>query len=220
MNKHWGETIRKLRQERDWSQALLARKSAITRSALVRYELGMVKKLNPELLVRFAIAFDMTPAQLSQEMYGKIPENLKALGITAYGETANIPIIGRVPCGQLDVREETSIGHLTVALKELRGISTEGLYILIADGESLAGDNIHDGYNLLFNVNNTEIINGKTYIVRYDGQVTAKHVYKEHDKVILRPSNPAYEDIVLPIKETMPVEIIGRVVKAVNSIDM
>ncbi|MCL2150078.1 MAG: S24 family peptidase [Dehalococcoidia bacterium] len=56
--------------------------------------------------------------------------------------------------------------------------------------------------------------------MRYDGQVSAKHVFVEEDKVVLRSSNPAFQDIVLEVTDELPIDVMGRVVKIVHMMDV
>lgn len=54
-----GQKIKKLRESRDWSQAELARRAGITKSAISTYELGM-RTPSADVVCSFAKAFGVS----------------------------------------------------------------------------------------------------------------------------------------------------------------
>lgn len=75
-------------------------------------------------------------------------------------------------------------------------------------GDSLEGDNIHDG-DLLIIEPDSDIIANKIYILRLGNEVVARHVLQEQNKLKLVASNGSYQVI-----EVIEAEILGRVVLA------
>ena len=78
----------------------------------------------------------------------------------------------------------------------------EGDFLLIVRGDSMIGDGILSGDKVLIRpvvqVNNGEIA---AVHVGDDHLATLKRILFDNDQVILRASNPAYPDIVLPQSE-------------------
>ena len=212
MITNWGLIIRKYRQDKGLTQYELADMVGIKRPILSHYEMGKTQKMPKGLLNKFAAAFEISPAQLAQEVRRSNPAD------NNFGSTSNvswppmpvvkIPVIGVVPAGYLDLREEEASGYIYVPIEELKGLRGSDLRALRISGDSLTGDGINDKDYVVMAINQTEVIPGKIYIVRSkNGEVTAKHVYPEDDGMRLKASNPAYKDIVLDY-----VEILGRVV--------
>lgn len=89
-----GEKIKKLRESRDWSQAELARRAGITKSAISTYELGM-RTPSADVVCAFAKAFGVSSDYL--------------LGIA---ERRSVEVEG------LSERDEALIRELVASLKE------------------------------------------------------------------------------------------------------
>ena len=229
MVNDWGVQLKALRAENGMTQEELADLLGISRAVLSHMEIGRTQKLDPSIMLDIQRVFNLSPSELTMRFYGKTIDEItgRKRAVSAENSAAEfesvvkIPVVGRVPCGALNIRDEENLGYIVVPKSMLTGISLKGLYALIAEGDSLSGDNIADGDTLLFNINNTEIVKGKIYIVRHEGQTTAKHVYLENNQYILRSSNPDYNDIVIPcVENDCPVEIIGRVVKGLKEVNL
>lgn len=89
-----GEKIRRLRESREWTQAELARKVGITKSAISTYELG-IRTPSADVVCGFAKAFGVSADYL--------------LGIA---ERRTVDVEG------LSEREEAIIRELVAALRE------------------------------------------------------------------------------------------------------
>ncbi|MCL2150199.1 MAG: XRE family transcriptional regulator [Dehalococcoidia bacterium] len=225
---NWGFTIKALREERGLTQEELSAKSGVKRGYISKAEIGKIGKPSYDKVRQFATGLGMSVTDLSARLYGRQerprPPLSERQGLIPIGPSldaiVNIPILGRVPCGRLDIREESNMGYLQVPRQELRGWQLDSLFALVADGKSLIGDGIVEGCYLLLTTSMTDIDNGKIYVVRYDGQVAAKHVYVEEGRVVLRSSNPAFRDVVLEMTDELPIDVVGRVVKIVHMMDV
>lgn len=89
-----GEKIKRLRESRDWSQAELARRAGVTKSAISTYELGM-RTPSADVVCAFAKAFGVSADYL--------------LGIA---ERRAVEIEG------LSERDEALVRELVASLKE------------------------------------------------------------------------------------------------------
>lgn len=89
-----GQKIKKLRESRDWSQAELARRAGITKSAISTYELGM-RTPSADVVCAFAKAFGVSADYL--------------LGIA---ERRSVEVEG------LSERDEALVRELVASLKE------------------------------------------------------------------------------------------------------
>lgn len=116
-----------------------------------------------------------------------------------------IPVVGCITAGPL--REAVqNCDEWVEGLESLLPIRY-GDFFLVVDGDSMTGDGIFDGDRVLVRPN-VHISSGEIAAVQVDGNdgtrcATLKHVYfQESDrKVCLRASNPAYDDLVVPVDD-------------------
>lgn len=126
-----------------------------------------------------------------------------------------LPILGNIRAGKPLFAEEHLKGHMPFPKKML----TPGYdhFLLTIDGDSMIGDGIDHGDTALIRVQN---------FVEYDKQIAAvlingceaclKHVIhpKGSDMVILRSSNPKYQDIIHPANDLIVNGVYAGVFKA------
>ncbi len=202
---HFGKQLREIRESLHLTQGELAVKSGLNRNYIAALEKDGITMPGVDKMMKLAQGTGRSLVQLNAELLGYgTPEEIMSY---REGPILKIPIIGSVPAGYPDIRDEHISGYLIVPREELRGVSPEGLYVLKVTGESLIGDDIHDGDYVVYNTKNKEVVNGKIYICRIENEVVAKHVVMENSHIRLVSSNPRYKDI-----ELNSVEILGRVI--------
>ncbi len=204
-DRRLGIRLKELRESLHITQEELAAKSGLGRNYIAALETGDIAMPGADKMAKLAKGTGRSMTQLNADLLGiGTPDEILALGEVP---VLRIPIIGSVPAGYPDIREEHISGYLIIPREELRGVSLEGLYVLKVTGESLIGDDIHDGDYVVYNTKNKEVVNGKIYICRMENEVVAKHVIMENSHVRLVSSNPRFKDI-----ELSSVEILGRVI--------
>lgn len=119
-------------------------------------------------------------------------------------DAREVPLVGTVAAGEpieaIEVSENVTIPP------ELAGRGET--FVLRVRGQSMTGDGILDG-DLIVVEKRRRVENGALAVVLLGGgEATVKRFYQEGDRVILRPSNPAMEDMIVPASE---VEIRGVV---------
>jgi repressor LexA len=120
-------------------------------------------------------------------------------------ETVEITIAGAVAAGE--PIEAIEVPESITLPRELAGRGET--FALRVKGDSMTGDGIFDG-DLIVVERRRRLENGAMAVVLIGGaEATVKRFYHEGDRVRLRPSNPAMEDIVVPAAE---VEVRGVVV--------
>ena len=200
-----GKRLKELRESLHITQDELAQKSGLGRNYIAALETGDIAMPGADKMAKLAKGTGRSMTQLNAELLGiGTPEEILSLSEIPL---LRIPIIGSVPAGYPDIREEHISGYLLVPREELRGVSLEGLYALRVTGESLIGDDIQDGDYVVYNTKTKEVVSGKIYICRMENEVLAKHVVMENSHVRLVSSNPRYKDI-----ELASIEILGRVI--------
>lgn len=213
-----GDKLKELRERAGLSAEKLGFKAEISGSYIRRIEKGERKTVTLETAKRLAQALNVDPREFmdmgseleelsrsSNELYSQlrdaiIRENISSDVIqeaeehieSIENEVCFVPVVGAVPCGKLDLRDESDINEYIPMPKEI--IKGKQVFAVKATGDSLTGDGISTGDTLIIE-RNPEIVDGKIYIVCVDSEVTAKHVYRHDGSVCLKSSNPNYPDL-------------------------
>jgi repressor LexA len=214
-----GEYIRALREARGLSAADLSRLSGVSAAHISLLEKGKRKHIGYDTAVKLCRAFEMSVAEFyegfklnniskpnktlkgPQDITKKFLREVNAL------MCIQVPIRGSVPAGIPAVKEELFEGYIAISKDEL-STTRKDIYALRVCGESLEGDNIHDG-DLLIIEPDIAILDSKIYVLRLGDEVVARHVFQKQDKLKLVASNGSYQVI-----EVTEAEILGRVVLA------
>ncbi len=126
------------------------------------------------------------------------------------GTTVMIPIYGHIPAGTPCVTSENREGFVIVLRQLLDQYGSGVFFALKVQGNSLQGDGLKSGDQILVKKLHEVDIEGKIYICRLISGCVAKHVKFFSDKIRLWSTNSAYEDL-----EPESCEIVGRVVMKV-----
>jgi repressor LexA len=136
-------------------------------------------------------------------MEGKIKKaNQLARGILLNRE---IPILGKIKAGTPVTSEENIEGYIN--LDSLTNIQNS--FFLKVDGDSMKNAGILDG-DLALIKQQSVLNNNEIGAFRINGEVTLKRIKIDKNKIILRPENENYEDII--INETDNFEVIGKLI--------
>ncbi len=139
-----------------------------------------------------------------------LPESINAdFALRAKGDSmtgsGKVPIIGVIPCGVP-----------ITALEEWEGDaflpeSINADFALRAKGDSMTGSGIKSG-SIVFCKACETVENGKVAAVVIDDEATLKRFYNYGSLVVLRPSNPDFEDLEFKEDEINQIRIIGQAV--------
>lgn len=155
--------------------------------------------------IKMAVAIDRTPEiiksqymksnakLLTDESLISIPVMAKASAGNGYINFSNQPLYNKL------IRKNGFHEHCY--LIEVAGNSMEPL--------------IQDGAYVVVDPYQTDYIEGKVYVIKYEEEVYIKRVFlKSEAKImILKSINPEYEDIYIPADQGEQIKIIGRAVK-------
>lgn len=119
----------------------------------------------------------------------------------------SIPVVGRVQAGKPVTAVENLEGEVLLDRSLVDG---EEVFLLRVRGDSMAAAHIVEGDLLMVRPQKTAE-NGEIVVALIDDEATVKRIYREPGKVILRPENPAYKEIVID-ESPDDFEIIGKVV--------
>jgi repressor LexA len=123
-----------------------------------------------------------------------------------------LPILGRIAAGGPALAVQNAEGHLAVD----RAILPKGdSFVLRVNGDSMVNAHILDGDYVVVKVQE-QANDGDIVAARVDDEATVKRLHRDSERIILRPENPVYEDIVYTGPERENVRIMGLVTAVIR----
>lgn len=192
-----GAAIKRLREERGWTQQQLADAVGMDQTGIARRESGKTRVKPPER-PRFAQAFGMSLLDFDQEWRrGTVARSQGGPGI---------PIINRAPAGRVTDYEEYGIDSGQGYAYVDRG----DIDVALAFGVQVVGDSmeprLNEGDQVILSPcdpyqPSENLVNGKIVFVRFTvdaggGCVLARFFLENDGKVRLQKDNPAHKPIV------------------------
>lgn len=132
----------------------------------------------------------------------------------AQSATVSLPIVGRIRAGLLHPAIEDITGYLSVDSSLVKG---DDCYFLQVEGDSMINKGILPGDNVMIRPQQVAD-NGEIVAVMVDGDATLKQFFREKDRILLQPANPAYEPIVI-FPDQGEVTVIGKMVGLFRSVE-
>lgn len=208
-----GEYIKTLRQGKGLSQEELGKVVGVQRAAVQKWEAGTVKNLKRETIKKLADYFEVEPASFIIEDIAfsektSASENKKQ-EFQKYDirpiQTKKFPLLGEIACGEPIYCNESYETYVEAS----SNINAD--FCLTAKGDSMINARIFDG-DIVFIREQPTVKNGEIAAVIIDDTATLKRVYLKNDRIILRPENPTYDDIVYEKEDLNNVRILGKAV--------
>lgn len=124
-------------------------------------------------------------------------------------EIHKYPLLGEVACGEPIFMSEERENY------GMSGSEIKADFCLKAKGDSMIGARIMDG-DIVFIRQQPEVENGEiaAVVINHDSKATLKrfYYYQERATLILKPENPAYEDLIFQNEELNEVHVIGKAI--------
>jgi repressor LexA len=121
-------------------------------------------------------------------------ELLVGMAQAGSGSDIDVPLVGAVAAGAPIMAVENIEGYVSLDRRIFKG---EGLFTLRIRGDSMKGIGVLDGDIVIVRQQSTAEQNDVVVAI-IEGEATLKRYIREADRVILRPENPRYNDIVVP----------------------
>lgn len=198
--------IRQLRTKMGLTLADVAKYLGVQEATVQRYESGKIKHIKYDTVCRLAELFDCDPAYIlgweSEDV-----ELLRKFDNIFPIETVRVPFLGEIACGEPIYAAEEHESFV------LAGSDINADFCLRAHGDSMINARIFDG-DIVFVRRQDMVDNGEIAVVIIGDEATLKRVYYHRDKnlLILRPENPAYQDMIFTGGELDTVKILGRAI--------
>lgn len=198
---NFGQKIKKLRNEKGWTQEYVAEQLNISIPALSRYESGTYEPKSLSIVSDFAKLYNVSSDYLLglEVEYDEKDSSPSSAVVLVYGTIpAGIPI----ECiGEIIDTEEIPASMLKGGKQyfglRIKGNSMSPTYL---DGDTLILEKVEDCEN------------GQDAVVMINGNDgTFKRVFKNENGIILQPLNPEYQPLVFSNEQilNLPVKIIG-----------
>ena len=196
----FGEKIKKLRLDKNWTQEYVADKLSISIPALSRYESGTYEPKSLSMISDFA------------KLYGVTTDYLLGLDLNfdenAIEDVVQIPVYGKISAGQPLEMVENIIDYTYITAEQAR----KGSYFALeVNGDSM--DKIIPNGSRVVVRKQEELENGEIGVIVVNGNdATVKRYERDEDNVYLYPesNNPEHKIQRYCLRET-PVSILGKV---------
>lgn len=116
-----------------------------------------------------------------------------------------VPILGDVAAGTPIWAEENYAGHVAIDPEEHVD------FALRVRGDSMIDARIYNG-DLVYVRRQPQVENGEIAVVLVDGEATVKRVFYYPDKLVLRPENAAFSDMVYKKADDHALAVLGKVI--------
>lgn len=197
----FGERIRDLRTALGLSQEDLADLLGYSDKSSISKIENDQRDITRSKIIEFAAALKTSPSYLMG--WTDDPIDYPRYGLTPV-ETHKIPLLGRVACGKPIYAEEDIETYVDPE-------DVDADFALRCQGNSMIGDNIHDG-DIVYIRKQNSVNKGEIAVVIIDEEVTLKHVYKNPGEIQLTSSNSDYAPITIRENEGKEVHILGKAV--------
>ena len=192
--------LKELRQRHNMTQDELGRILCVGKSTICKYESGQVS-IPQKAIVALCDLFHVT----SDMLLGRDESTAPDVSFESYGSGyVGVPLLGRVHAGSPIFADENIIEYIPQAEADVSG---GDYFYMQVEGDCMTGDFIPEGALILVrkqpNANNNDIV-----VVRIEDEVVLRHIKFTGDHIVLVPSNPAYEPMIITGGD---VEIIGKV---------
>lgn len=197
-----GERIKLKREQRGISQNELALKINVSKQNMYKYENDIITNIPSDKIELIAKALNVSPAYI---MGWEDEPDIYSYDNIAPMKTQKVRMLGEIACGQPIYCNE----DYETFIETSADIKAD--FCLTARGDSMINARIFDG-DIVFIREQPIVENGEIAAVIVNDEATLKRVYIKPDKVILRPENPMYDDIVYEKERMNEVRILGKAV--------
>lgn len=203
------EFIKSRRIELELTQKDIADALGVSEGTVSRWESGDINNMRRDRIFRLAQILKVPAVDLLQDeidpsasLSMPTPSNILPLP-----RTRKIPLLGSIACGEPLLAEENLDGEVDLP----EHINAD--FALRCKGDSMINARIFDG-DIVYIRRTPNVENGKIAAVRIGEEATLKKVYyfPEESRLVLRPCNPLYSDLVYSGPDLENVEIIGEAV--------
>lgn len=191
-------------------ETLGARLKQLMKERKLNYDrLGQLLEMKPQSLNRYVLGQREPKARVVMDMAERLEVDarwLQGYDVPRHGGAADpmalpgqksLPVLGVIRAGVPDLAQQEVLGYMAA---DIKGSSSEYFYLKVK-GDSMLHAGICPGDYVLIHVQ-PDAEDGQIVACLLNGEeATLKRYYRKGDWVILQPENPAYQPILVPLRD-------------------
>lgn len=192
--------LKSRRKELDLTMLQVAQYVGVSEATISRWESGNIANMRRDRIGKLSEILQLNPSVIMGTGDEVLPVN-----IIPIPSTKAIPLVGTIACGTPILAQENIEDYIKID----KNIPAD--FALRCKGDSMINSRIYDG-DIVYIRKQSDVDDGEVAAVLVDNEATLKKVYKYPNKIVLRASNPVYDDMIYTNEELENVSIIGKAV--------
>lgn len=202
-----GDIMRVRRQELGLTLEEVGDYVGVGKSTVRKWEHGDIENMKRDKIALLSKILKLSPLTfITGEVEYGTPDNIIPLP-----KTRKIPLLGTIACGEPILAAE----NIEALINADENLNAD--FALRCKGDSMINARIFDG-DIVYIREQPDVEDGEIAAVLIGEEATLKRVYKYPSKVVLRPENPLYDDMIYSKEEMNEVRILGKAVAFLSAV--
>lgn len=202
-----GDIMRTRRQELGLTLEEVGDYVGVGKSTVRKWEHGDIENMKRDKIALLSKILKLSPLTfITGEVEYGTPDNIIPLP-----KMKKIPLLGTIACGEPILAAE----NIEALINADENLNAD--FALRCKGDSMINARIFDG-DIVYIREQPDVEDGEIAAVLISEEATLKRVYKYPSKVVLRPENPLYDDMIYSKEEMNEVRILGKAVAFLSTV--
>lgn len=202
-----GDIMRVRRQELGLTLEEVGDYVGVGKSTVRKWEHGDIENMKRDKIALLSKILKLSPLTfITGEVEYGTPDNIIPLP-----KMKKIPLLGTIACGEPILANE----NIEALINADENLNAD--FALRCKGDSMINARIFDG-DIVYIREQPDVEDGEIAAVLIGEEATLKRVYKYPSKVVLRPENPLYDDMIYSKEEMNEVRILGKAVAFLSAV--
>mgnify|MGYP002515555278 FL=1 len=202
-----GDIMRTRRQELGLTLEEVGDYVGVGKSTVRKWEHGDIENMKRDKIALLSKILKLSPLTfITGEVEYGTPDNIIPLP-----KMKKIPLLGTIACGEPILATE----NIEALINADENLNAD--FALRCKGDSMINARIFDG-DIVYIREQPDVEDGEIAAVLIGEEATLKRVYKYPTKVVLRPENPLYDDMIYSKEEMNEVRILGKAVAFLSAV--
>lgn len=202
-----GDIMRVRRQELGLTLEEVGDYVGVGKSTVRKWEHGDIENMKRDKIALLSKILKLSPLTfITGEVEYGTPDNIIPLP-----QMKKVPLLGTIACGEPILATE----NIEALINADENLNAD--FALRCKGDSMINARIFDG-DIVYIREQPDVEDGEIAAVLIGEEATLKRVYKYPSKVVLRPENPLYDDMIYSKEEMNEVRILGKAVAFLSAV--
>lgn len=202
-----GDIMRTRRQELGLTLEEVGDYVGVGKSTVRKWEHGDIENMKRDKIALLSKILKLSPLTfITGEVEYGTPDNIIPLP-----KMKKIPLLETIACGEPILATE----NIEALINADENLNAD--FALRCKGDSMINARIFDG-DIVYIREQPDVEDGEIAAVLIGEEATLKRVYKYPSKVVLRPENPLYDDMIYSKEEMNEVRILGKAVAFLSAV--